>query len=469
MLHILDNLYTEADARLPEIEKLLRFHPEGYIWAPSYRNRHWDGWIKLTRKKGDRLRFPTGLLEYVQRNIPNADKWTVLDSRTVPPQTVMWPYSVLGVTPDALQEDAIHKAIGAGRGVVQMPTGAGKTIVEAAIIARLRRPALVLVGKRDLLRQLHERLEKWLGGAIGIVGDSDFDPKIVTVATYQSIYRWLDRRSDEEDLSPAMNAFRVVVVDEGHHAPAKTFEAVLKALPNAYFRYAFSATPFKSGGKADLGTRLQVMSWTGPLLTKVTATETIESGRTVPADVTIIQYGPEAQEPALNYAAEYQTVVVEGERRNFAIAALARRLSWRSPTLVLVERIEHGETLADLLNCPFVCGSTSKLTRTRLLREFGSETSGCLVASKIADEGLDLPSIQYLILAGASKAPHIQIQRIGRGTRKAEGKDRLFVFDFTDPGKYLSSHSRKRRRTYEKEPSYTVMDTTIEELLSWLK
>jgi len=136
--------------------------------------------------------------------------------------------------------------------------------------------------------------------------------------------------------------------------------------------------------------------------------------------------------------------------------------------LILVERLEHGETLAAGLGVKFLSGSTPGYERNLAWQTMRDGGADCLVASVIADEGLDIPNIKWLILAGGGRAAHRQIQRIGRGLRRIEGKDRLRVFDFDDRGFYLGRHARARRRTYDKEPAYNVSEVTPEELDEWL-
>jgi superfamily II DNA or RNA helicase len=67
-------------------------------------------------------------------------------------------------------------------------------------------------------------------------------------------------------------------------------------------------------------------------------------------------------------------------------------------------------------------------------------------------------------MAGGGKAPHLTVQRVGRGMRLSEGKERLFVFDFLDEGKYLKNHAGQRERTYNDQPAYTVATVNFEEV-----
>lgn len=88
-----------------------------------------------------------------------------------------------------------------------------------------------------------------------------------------------------------------------------------------------------------------------------------------------------------------------------------------------------------------------------------------LIGTRILDEGIDLPNVRFLILAGGGKAGHVVIQKVGRGMRAAEGKDRLTVFDFMDEGRYLGVHSIARRKTYLGQQVYTLVESTLEDLL----
>jgi superfamily II DNA or RNA helicase len=106
----------------------------------------------------------------------------------------------------------------------------------------------------------------------------------------------------------------------------------------------------------------------------------------------------------------------------------------------------------------YINGEDSTARRKRVLTAFKEGRVDVLIANKILDEGADVPSIAFLVLAGGGRAAHRQVQRIGRGQRVSEGKESLIVVDFKDEGKYLSKHSAERIKGYGNEEAYSVTE-----------
>jgi superfamily II DNA or RNA helicase len=253
-----------------------------------------------------------------------------------------------------------------------------------------------------------------------------------------------------------------VHVDEAHHLPAKSYEKVMAQLWACRWRYGYSATPFKEG---DDETFFKVASWLGPTIHRVTADTLAERGHLVEADVFMIRQPPNP----VSWATWQDAVkhgIVNNAIRNDRIVTLARHLddSKSGPVVILVERLAHGERLARALGAPFIAGNAASETRRRTWDAVRQRKLNLLVASTIADEGLDIPPLTFLLMAGGGKAPHLTVQRVGRGMRVAGGKDRLFVFDFLDRGKYLEKHSARRLQTYNEQPGYTVAEVNFEEV-----
>jgi len=256
-----------------------------------------------------------------------------------------------------------------------------------------------------------------------------------------------------------------VLVHNCHHVGADTYEYVMQHLSAAYFRFGYSATPTKSG---DKGTYLNVMAWTGPVVSYLPSEGGIKAGRLVPADIFLV--GPlSGRKPIdLDYQTAYESGITKHQVRNDTIILIVQALRKVGSTLILVERIEHGQLLADALGVPFASGSTPGDKRVDIWEDMRQGHLDCVVASVIADEGLDICNIEHLILAGGGRAPHRVIQRVGRGMRASPGKDRLTVFDFIDAGFYLGRQYRSRRRTYEREKAYQVAEVKTEEIEQWM-
>lgn len=116
------------------------------------------------------------------------------------------------------------------------------------------------------------------------------------------------------------------------------------------------------------------------------------------------------------------------------------------------------------LRFAYVNGQDTSTRRKRIIEAYKRGEIDVLIASTILDEGFDAPLTEHLILAGGGKAEYRQLQRIGRGMRVSEGKDKLIVFDFLDRGKYLGKHSKQRAESYRRERAYTVHELTVRDV-----
>lgn len=101
-------------------------------------------------------------------------------------------------------------------------------------------------------------------------------------------------------------------------------------------------------------------------------------------------------------------------------------------------------------------GQIETAVRREWLDDLERKLRPVLVATTLADEGLDLPSLDGLILAGGGKSPTRAYQRIGRALRPAPGKAGAEVLDFFDPAPYLEDHSLARLALYRHEPAFDV-------------
>lgn len=441
------------------VATMLTYRRTGYQFSRAYRNHQWDGFVKVVDMRTGA--FPAGLVPYVVAQLKQEDTHiAVADVREHPELDYCLRPASNCVELLPYQEEAASLALNTGRGVFYHATAAGKTELMVELTRRVQVKALVLVHRKDLLYQTYRRFVHNLDikGMIGIIGDGRWEPRCVTVSTFQSIYS--KAKQYPNDIKPFLDSIGQVHVDEVQHLPADSFGYVMRCLPNARYRFGYSATPFKS--KDDREAFIRVVGWTGPVIHVVSPQDGILAGRLVPVDVFLLPAGGGVDDSSWPNA--YESGIVYNEARNLQIIDLARRVRASGATLVLVERIEHGRLLSEALRCPFLFGDTSSDDRNDGWQAVRDGKQDLVVASRIADEGLDIPGIRFLILAGGGKAGHVVIQRVGRGMRAVAGKDRLTAFDFIDEGKYLGKHSVERRKTYIHEDAYTMVTTTMHEL-----
>jgi len=269
-------------------------------------------------------------------------------------------------TLDDHQAQAIDAIKRRSRGVVFQAVGAGKSVEIASAIHALGVPSLVVVSRKELLRQQIERLEQsgCRSGCWGIAGDGYWRPQMVTVATIQTLSRRLKSLATHAETSALLARFQAVHIDECHHLPASGYRLLMYALPNAYYRVGYSATPHRSD---DPETKLNVTGMTGPVISYLTPSEGIEAGRLVGANIYMVEApgkdpdeidgyfewydrdGRKQRRPKYNYQKAITTGIVHNTERNKAIAQLADRLGKKGPTIVLADRVEHAQILRELM------------------------------------------------------------------------------------------------------------------------
>jgi len=423
----------ELDDRAGEaLDEELSYEVPDASHTDAWKRGDWDGRERLLRdsKNGNKY-FPAGCLSRARR---------VLDALGVE-------YEVEGVvrpgrgdfdfawdtdmTLREYQSDAVRDAIIKGAGVVTMPTGGGKTLCGVRIAYELSRSTLVLCHRQEIADQWVDDLRDILGADVAKCYGGTRENGDVQVALYQSIYEDGDIRDDvrlDHD---------VLLADEAHRVGADTFSKVALAV-NAQYRFGFSATP----DREDNAT-LKVIGGTGEILCNISPEKLIEDGYLAEPTWKIIET-PGRADYYRNWQEEYKQYIVENPERNEIIASEVNDMLPR-PCYVHVERIDHGERLESLIpDARFVCADTAE--RDELIGEFRDGEREVLI-STLLGEGVDVPAMRSMVMAGGLKTEIGAIQKVGRSLRP--DTDEAVIVDFMDSGNYVGDHAEERIRTYK--------------------
>lgn len=327
-----------------------------------------------------------------------------------------------------------------GSGVIVVPCGGGKTEIGLAIASRLRARTLVIVPTKDLLYQWRDRaILRGFKGEIGIVGDGKDTRGDLTIATYQSA----------ANMGADLDAFGFVVIDECHHIPARTMFDLLRRIP-ARRRLGLTATPNRED------TLTPLVTWTiGRTLVTISQRELEDAGAVVRPTWTYVDS---------SFAYDYQSSedwapmcdALEGDLARISLVAeRAAFLARDRMVLVLTGRKAHAVSIAaecsPLVRAHALTSETKKKDRAAVIELARSGAIDVLVATQLADEGLDLPRLGAVVLAWPGKAEGRIVQRIGRILRPLDGKLRPIVVDIRDPHVGpLMGQARKRAATYRK-------------------
>ena len=431
------------------IREVCRARPSGFQFMPKYKAGRWDGYISLMRSMSE---FPTGLLTLVGKHLLDNRVAFELLRQPIPPPNSIDANCLNGVTLRGYQMEAVSKMLEVGRGVAKMATNSGKTEVMAAIIRALDiPPTIIIVHRKELMYQTAQRLEDRLEMNIGIIGDGKhIHTSQVAVAMVQTLYNML--HSLPRNIVKNYMIFPdnvLMIVDECHHVSSDTMMDVINHIPGPY-RYGLSGTPLKYDVLSDM----KLIAGTGDVIVEVSNEYMIGTGWS--AKPTIHMYIIEETNDALwnmEYIDAYASLIVQDRVRNNIIISHAKESE--GVVLILVNYIEHGKMLHDALKesgSVFVHGSDSTEYRQSVLSTMRGADKGIFIASPIFDEGIDVPAVDTIILAGGGKAHTKILQRIGRGLRQKEGRNELIVIDFMDDtNKYLLKHSQERIEVYGQE------------------
>ncbi len=331
-----------------------------------------------------------------------------------------------------------------GRGIIVLPTGAGKTIVAIAALARLGLRSLIVVPTIDLLHQWRAALAEQLGyplAAVGMIGGGKRTVRELTVITYDSA-ALPSRRLDD---------FGLLIVDEVHHLPASAYR-VIAAKVNAPFRLGLSATP----ERADLRHWL-LPDLVGPVVYRRTAAELAKAAyiaqyeeKRLFVDLTAgerLRYEQCMAQYRL-YLATHRSAL--GGRPDALFAMLIQR-SGHDPAARAALRAHHEarmialnaqakvQTVADLLQrhrddkvlifseftamvdllserflIPAITYRTPLGERRRILERYRAGELTKLVTGRVLNEGVDVPDANVAIVVSGSSATREYIQRLGR-------------------------------------------------------
>ena len=462
-------LYAQISGSFPVsvVDKATSFAVKGARFSSAYKKGRWDGRTRFMKRPANRV--PVGLLHLAVEELEKRDvKITVKDNRKnfiSGLQPVAVKLLPVGFELREYQKECVEAAYRAGRGIIHMATNSGKTECLCALIKSYGTSfkALVLVRGLELLDQMLNRISLRLGipvEKIGKIGDSSCTyGHWITVATPDTLY------SRRQDLSVKnfLSSIELVILDEAHHGSSDSYYKVLEGIA-APHRFGMSGTPLSRSDGADM----KLMAQTGPVIFKVTNKDLIELGHSVPVTIEFAR----VTSPNLPEWYQYPQAVKEGIVNNLLRSekicngVLSMVKEGRS-VLVLVQRIDHGKILGKILEGldpknkiphQFISGKETSGIRREALDKFKRGDLKVLISSTILDEGVDVPSIEGLVLAGGGKAKIGSLQRIGRGLRTGGKFPDLRVLDCADmTHHYLAEHSLRRLKIYRKEKVFNIV------------
>lgn len=472
------SIYVETDRSIAqELSEFFSFYVPGYKFMPAYRNKVWDGKIRLFNVNNCEL--PYGLMTYVMNfalkrdykfeaepELTNIHRFeddfimSFIDSLDLP-------FNVRDY-----QFEAIQKALTVNRAILLSPTGSGKSLIIYILMrfmldAQLKedQKVLVIVPTTSLVEQMYSDFEEYAEK------DEAFDvrdevhriysgkPKTnltenVVITTWQSVYKlpktWFAQ-------------FGAVFGDEVHGFKSKSLTSIMNKCEVAPYR-------FGTTGTLD-GTQTHKLVLEGLFgrVFNVTTTYDLMAADTLaqlkiqalvmkyPTDVRK-GFGKKKYQEEIDY-------IVRNDKRNRFISRLA--VDQKGNTLVLFQFVEkHGKVLYDIIKNMtnekrkvfFVSGETETSDREAIRRITEKQKDAIIVASLgTFSTGVNIRNLHNIIFASPSKSQIKVLQSIGRGLRKSDDGSRTTLYDLTDDiswkarKNYAFIHGAERMKIYTKE------------------
>ncbi len=310
-------------------------------------------------------------------------------------------------------------------GILQAPPGSGKSIMMLELACRWGQPTLILAHTERIMEQWQEYIVKFTNQQPGLIVGKKFDIQNITVGSVMT----LANRTLDMDFR---SYFGVVILDEAHHAPAFSFKTVLGQF-SAHRRLGVTATPRRSDGLQGL-----LSAVVGPVRAQVPLEELFRTGYAIRPTV----YKVPTQFKIGGYAEKREDLlfaaIEEDVPRAKVVAQVALENKNRS-TLVLSRRIAHLDLIADYIfeedpgaKMEVLTGRLNSKDRQKIVRRLRKGKLNIVLATQLADEGLDIERLDTILLAFPSSGETKLEQQMGRTMRSFPGKKDVRVYDFMD-------------------------------------
>lgn len=459
-----------------ELSEYFTFYVPGYKFMPAFRNKIWDGKIRLFNTQDYTLYG--GLIDYVQKftsereyEIEIQDGLNIEDSFSVKEATDFISLLQIPFEVRDYQLNSFIRCIRKRRALLVSPTASGKSLIIYLLTRWYNEKTLIIVPTISLVAQLakdmldygigsEEYIHQIMSGA-----DKNTDKQIV-ISTWQSIYmqpkEWFKQ-------------YQVVIGDEAHQFKAKSLTSLLSKMTHCKYRFGLTGT--LDGTQTH---KLVLEGLFGKQFSVTTTKELIDAGKLADFKIKalILKHSEVKARNAKNY--KYQEEIdylVSNHERNKFIRNLA--VSLKGNTLVLFQLVEkHGKVLFNMIESfakdrkvSFVHGNTSVDDREyiRILTE--KQNNAIIVASYgTFSTGINIRNLHNIVFASPSKSKIRTLQSIGRGLRLGENKETAVLYDIADDISYKShknftlNHFVERMKIYNDEKfDYKIYTINLKE------
>ena len=478
---------------LNELTDFFTFYVPGYKFMPAYKNKVWDGKIRLYNSQTRELY--AGLFAYV-REFANAEGrdyelelehdayYGYVDEKIDPNMNFVNALTLTdnkgeSIKPRDYQLRAVEYALTNKRGMLISPTASGKSLIIYMLLQwylmNNTKKALIIVPTTSLVEQMYSDFAAY-GKEDDIFNIDDYQriysgmpkksemPRVI-ISTWQSIYKlpqdWFDQ-------------FGMVVGDECHGFKSKSLTDIMNKCTEAKYRIGTTGT------LDNAQVHHLVLQGLFGKIHRVTTTKALQDNNTLAKldiNIIILKYNEEIRKSLgkVTYQDEIDWIV-KNKSRNTFIRNLA--LDASGNTLVLFNFVEkHGKPLFDMINDKaeedrkifYVSGEVETSDR-EAIREITEKQKNAIIVASLGtfSTGINIKNLHNIIFASPSKSQIKVLQSIGRGLRKADDGRITRLYDIADDlqtksrKNYAILHSEERVKIYNKEKfDYKIIEVPI--------
>ncbi|CQR46295.1 ATP-dependent RNA helicase RhlB [Paraliobacillus sp. PM-2] len=398
---------------------------------------------KVNHKKfGQLFRLSRGYLPQLKKILMEEDiSYRIVDYRVVQPVSFG---KIKGEMRD-YQQQIVQEVSNLDQGLIESPCGSGKTVMGIFLLASFSQKTLWVTHTKDLLYQAINEISYFLQipkEDIGVIGDGKYViGEKITVGLVQSLIN-----VDRKVLS---DRFGTVIVDEAHRVPATTFRKIVDQT-TAKYRFGFTATSKRKDGLEPI-----LFHTISPITASITEMDLMHANQIMIPKVKMVYTSFQSR-----YGDDFNKltkVLIKNMNRNqLIIDVIGKTMAADDCALVISNRVAHCDILKNLIDkqCPhltsaILTGKVQKKQREEIINKARNKQLHLIIATKIADEGLDIPVLNKLYLVTPSKSQTKVKQQIGRIMRKAKGKKEAILYDFIDDQiPMLRSQASARKDVY---------------------
>jgi superfamily II DNA or RNA helicase len=467
LIQYYDDVYVKVKCEAStayELSEHFTFSVPGAKFSPAYRNKVWDGKIRLYNVMSGLIY--AGLVPYIEHFCKQRDyevcydgdftqqEFSVkeahdfIDSIDIPEQFEKREHQI----------DAFVHAVRMRRALLLSPTASGKSFIIYLLARYYNARTLIIVPTTSLVSQLksdfidygYEDPDDIHTISAGKEKSSNCN---ITISTWQSLYKMPKKYFDQYDM---------VIGDEAHLFKAKSLTSIMGKLTDCKYKFGFTGT--LDGTQTN---KLVLEGLFGAVRRVTTTAELIEKKLLAQFKIKaiILTYTDEIRKVVskMTYQDEVDWIV-RCQARNKFIKNLA--LSLEGNTLILFQFVEkHGNVLYDMIkaaapdrNVYYVAGSVETDERERIRKIVETDKNAIIVASSgVFSTGINIKNLHNVVFTSPSKSRVKNLQSIGRVLRKSTSKESATLYDLADDlswkskNNYTLEHFKERIKIYSEE------------------